>query len=80
MEVRRIEVTAPSAGILRQSAPRVGDLVARGDLLARITNLNGTWLADVVAPSAGVLALRRHAAPVAAGELIAAVFVDAASA
>jgi predicted deacylase len=61
-------VVAPVAGFL---VPRVNllDTVAAGDLLGVIEDLTGQPLAELRAPAAGTLVLRRNSPVVAAGEI-----------
>ena len=62
-------ILAPSAGYL-VVGNRVGDTVERGDVIARIVDVAGTHLADIIAPNAGVLMLLRRDALVSAGDTV----------
>ena len=60
---------AMSAGYL-VVCNRVGDAVRCGDVIARIVDVAGTDIADVVAPNAGVVMLLRRDALVSAGDTV----------
>jgi predicted deacylase len=62
-------MAAMSAGYL-VVCNRVGDAVRRGDVIARIVDVAGTDIADVVAPNAGVVMLLRRDALVSAGDTV----------
>ena len=62
-------IVAPTAGYLVVSSG-VGDVVRRGDVIARIVDLGGVRLADVTAPHAGVVMLLRRDARVTAGDTV----------
>jgi predicted deacylase len=73
--VKRTEVLAPTGGFLRPLI-EIGTPVVAGMRLARICDLSGSLLADIVAPTSGVLAGVRLAAAVAADELVALIFTE----
>ena len=62
-------ILAPSAGYVVVSN-RVGDAVRRGDVLARIVDVAGDHLANVIAPQSGVVMLLRRDALVSAGDTL----------
>lgn len=62
-------ITAPLAGYL-VAHHDAGDAVEPGGVIARIVGLDATPLADVVAPSAGVVMLLRRDARVSAGDTV----------
>jgi predicted deacylase len=62
-------ILAPAAGYVVVSHG-VGDVVRRGDVLARIVDVDGTHLADVIAPNSGVVMLLRRDALVSAGDTL----------
>jgi predicted deacylase len=69
----RGHLTAPASGLLRLAA-RLGDLVEAGTLLATISDLHGTRVAEIHAPHAGLVAGVREFVSVNAGEHVIALF------
>jgi predicted deacylase len=62
-------ILAPAAGYLVVSH-RVGDAVRHGDVIARIVDVGGAHVDDVIAPSAGVVMLLRRDALVSGGDTV----------
>lgn len=78
-EIARHEVRAGVGGaFMREPSMAVGQAVASGERIGAVVALDGTPLATVETPAAGVLACLRHALPVEPGDLLAVVFADAA--
>lgn len=66
-------VHAPAGGMLRLNV-RLGDYVEAGAVLASITNLHGERLAEIRAPSAGLVAALRRFVSVGPGDLVCALY------
>jgi predicted deacylase len=76
-DVTRHEVLATVGGAWRRLPDRrVGERIAHGEPIGRITDLTGEELARVVAPASGVIATMRHALATEPGDLLVVIFAD----
>jgi predicted deacylase len=74
-DVARHQVVAPVGGAFRRRDDMsVGTVLAAGEVLGTICDLNGRPLESIEAPTGGVLAILRHALSIEPGDLVAAIF------
>jgi predicted deacylase len=72
---RLVDVETPAGGLFT-AAVRIGELVGPGALLGTVTDYFGTPLAELRAPTRGVVLMLRHKPPVNAGDGLVTIGVE----